>query len=102
MPSDIQAIASAADTIARLSAAGLLALGFILFALGRIRSGAVVDKDVERADREKAGWQTVATAAVAKLGELTAAVNRLTDTIRDLRAEIVRLRDLVRQLGGKP
>ena len=54
----------------------------------------------DRKDRD--GWRGIAETALGKLAELTAAVVELSRTVGQLRSEVRRLQELVRDLGGKP
>jgi hypothetical protein len=66
---------------AQLGAVGLLAVGMVLLAVGRIVPRRAVRDLVERADRNAAQWQAAALAATARadeqahqLGEVLAAL----------------------------
>jgi len=65
---------STVDAIAKLSATGLLALGFLLLYLGKLRRESEV---VEiRSDRDE--WKNIAKSALAKLDRLTDVVEALS------------------------
>lgn len=98
MGAELQAI----QTLADLGATGILIYGIWAFISGTLRSGRLVDDQRTRDTAESTGWRAVAETAVAKLGDLTAAVVDLTRQVAELRAEIRRLREMVRDLGGKP
>ena len=68
------------DAISSLGALGFAVLAVWGFATGRVRPGSLVDRREAELLSERDEWRTIAETAIAKIGPLTAAVEKLAGT----------------------